>query len=280
MKKGLILAGYLLGTISLFAQENKEPDTTRINIGENEVLIIKKSKGAVVLNEEGVVIDADTVDASPDDDTEKEYSNDGNWSGIDFGVTMLMNSAFQTSFPGNPQWENDPARSFYWNWNMFDRRINIYKEYVGITTGLGLNFTQIGLRNNYMLQENDTTLWAIQDTLATFTKNKLRGTYLQVPLMLEFNTHSDPEKSLHILAGVVGGVRVGSAVKRIREMNGDETKEKIKGTYGLNPFKLDAALRMGYDNWGVFASYSLLPLFDTDKTVEAYPLSFGLSFTF
>lgn len=280
MKKGLILAGYLLGTISLFAQENKEPDTTRINIGENEVLIIKKSKGAVVLNEEGVVIDADTVDASPDDDTEKEYSNDGNWSGIDFGVTMLMNSAFQTSFPGNPQWENDPARSFYWNWNMFDRRINIYKEYVGITTGLGLNFTQIGLRNNYMLQENDTALWAIQDTLATFTKNKLRGTYLQVPLMLEFNTHSDPEKSLHILAGVVGGVRVGSAVKRIREMNGDETKEKIKGTYGLNPFKLDAALRMGYDNWGVFASYSLLPLFDTDKTVEAYPLSFGLSFTF
>lgn len=280
MKKGFLLAGLVLGMMSLHAQEKKDPDTTRINIGENEVLIVKKPKGTIVVKGDEELSELDTLNAAPEEDDEKDYSNDGSWAGIDFGVTMLMNNSFQSSFPGNPQWENDPARSFYWNWNMFDRRINIYKEYVGITTGLGLNFTQIGLKNNYMLQENDTSLWVIQDTLSTFTKNKLRGTYLQIPLLLEFNTNSDPDKSFHVLAGVVGGVRVGSAIKRIREVNGDESKEKLKGTYGLNPFKVDATVRMGYNNWGLFASYSLLPLFDTDKTVEVYPLSFGLSLSF
>jgi hypothetical protein len=43
---------------------------------------------------------------------------------------------------------------------------------------------------------------------------------------------------------------------------------------------LDAAMRMGYGNWGAFATYSLLPLFETSKTTEVFPLTFGLSINF
>ena len=101
-----------------------------------------------------------------------------------------------------------------------------------------------------------------------------------MPLLLEFNTNADPDKSFYLAAGVIGGVRLASNVKRKGDYDGKEFREESKGKFGLNPFKLDGTVRLGYSNWGAFASYSLLPLFDTGKTVEVYPLTFGLSMNF
>jgi len=39
-------------------------------------------------------------------------------------------------------------------------------------------------------------------------------------------------------------------------------------------------VRMGYGQWGAFANYSLIPLFDTKKTAEAQALTFGLTLNF
>jgi len=69
-------------------------------------------------------------------------------------------------------------------------------------------------------------------------------------------------------------------LKAFKEIYSKEFQEKLKGTYGLNSFKLDGTVRLGYGSWGAFASYSLLPLFDTAKTTEVYPLTFGLSLNF
>jgi hypothetical protein len=278
MKKVYVIACLALIGMGALAQ-NENPDTTRINLGETEVLIIKTKKGTIMV--EGDSEKIDTIDASGNDDKpRRKYSNDGNWSGIDFGVSMLTNAAMQTSFPNDPQWENDPARSFYWNFNISDHRFNIYKEYIGITTGLGFNLTQVGFKNNYLLQENKDSLWVITDTLTSYRRNKLRGTYLQIPLLLEFNTSSKQSKSFHLSAGVVGGLRLASSLRRRTNESGSDSKEKIKGTHGLNPFRLDATVRAGYADWGIFANYSLMPLFDTNKTAEVYPLSFGITYSF
>ena len=279
MKNTLITILAITGFMSAQAQGGSKeniPDTMRINMGEVQVLVIKLPKGTAVVDvEKGV---ADTIDVETGDNPKSAH--DGHWAGFDFGVNVLTNGQFKSSFPNNPQWENDPAKSFYWNLNLVDYRFNIYKEYVGITTGIGLNFNQIGLKNNYILNENADSIWVYTDTMNTYSKNKLRATYLQIPLLLEFNTNADEDKSFYFAAGVIGGLRLASSVKRTREQTGVDSKEKIKGTYGLNAFKLDGTVRMGYSYWGVFANYSLLPLFDTDKTVEVYPLTFGLMFNF
>jgi hypothetical protein len=269
MKKLVFTAFALFALLQVQAQtetEEENGDTTKLHFGKTQVWVM-----------EGEEEESDTIDASPEDDSP---SHDGHWAGVDFGVTMLMNSDMKSSFPGNPQWENDPAKSFYWNLNLFDHRFNIYKEYIGITTGLGFGFTQIGLQNNYLLNENTDSIWVVTDTINDYSKNKLRASYLQVPLLLEFNTSSDEDHSFYFAAGVVGGVRIGSSVKRKSDTENFERKEKIKGTYGINAFKLDGLVRMGYNDWGLFASYSLIPLFDTDKTAEVYPLTFGLSYNF
>lgn len=277
MKKLLFTGLAIMALLTVQAQENEkgkeknEPDTTNLNMGKTKILIINNPDK-----------DADSSDVDTDEGNKKDkgYSNDGHWAGIDFGVTMLMNNQFQTSFPSHPQWENDPSRSFNWSLNIFDHRFNLYRDRIGITTGVGLNLARIGIKNNQVLLDTSDSLWVFNDSINTYSKNKLRATYLQIPLLFEFNSSSDTDKSFWLTAGVVGGVRLGSSTKRKIEKGTFESKEKIKGVYGLNPFKLDGTVRMGYGNWGLFANYSLIPLFDTDKTAEVYPLTFGISLVF
>jgi hypothetical protein len=261
-------------TLAFFgnAQEEKtNPDTTRVNMGKMEIILVDHSKHS---DAEKI----DTLDAAPDEKEKKKF--EAHWAGLDMGFNVMMNNAMGTSFENNQYWENDPARSMTWNLNILEHKFPIYKQYVGITTGLGFSFTQLAFRDNYILNSTTDTLFATIDTVNSYSKNKLRANYLTVPLLIEFATNEDSDKSFYLAAGVVGGVRLSSKIKRQGEFDGKEFKQEDKGVYGLNSFKLDGTVRMGYGSFGAFASYSLLPLFDTDKTVEVYPLTFGLTMNF
>lgn len=257
-----------IGAIS--AQEG--PDTTRFTAGGKEFIIV--SHGDVEISEaEG----GDTIEAAPDE--EEQASIEAHWAGLEFGPTILLNDAMKSSFPNDPQWENDPGKSFSWNLNFLEHKFKIYKNYVGITTGLGINWTQIGLKQ-YVLNSDADSLWATVDTINDFDKNKLRAIYLTAPLMFEFCSKAEGDEGFYLAAGVIGGIRIGSSVKTVIDTDKRDVKEKYKGLYALNAFRLDAAVKMGYNNWGVFANYNVLPLFDTDKTAAVYPLTFGLSYNF
>jgi hypothetical protein len=272
MKTTLLTLPILFTAGFSFAQEEKSPDTTRVNLGKMEIIIIDKSgdKGAKI----------DTIDAAPDDKSKSKRNYEAHWAGLDMGFNVMMNSAMNSNFDAYPYWENDPARSMTWNLNILEHKFKIAGPYVGITTGLGFSFTQLAFRDNYVLFSSSDTLFAVVDTISSYSKNKLRANYLTVPLLIEFATNADEDKSFYLAAGVVGGVRLSSKVKREGEIDGKNFKQQEKGVYGLNPFKLDATVRMGYGSWGAFASYSLMPLFDTGKTTEVYPLTFGLSLNF
>jgi hypothetical protein len=124
-------------------------------------------------------------------------------------------------------------------------------------------------------------LFGTYDSLVEYDKNKLTGIYVTAPLMFEFCTNNDgDDNGFYLAAGVIGGVRIGSNTKFLIEEENDELRGKSKGTYGLNAFRADATVRLGYRGVGLFANYGLIPLFDTDKTVAVHPLTFGMSFNF
>lgn len=256
-----IITSAIAFLFALFANAQEEPkndpDTMRINLHNKEILVIQQSEDSA--------------------STEKKHKHyEGHWAGVEFGPTVLMNSNFATNFPGHPEFKNDPGKSFSWNLNLLEHKFPIAKNYFGIVTGLGFNFKGVGL-GQYMLSQTDSSLVATKDTVNVYDKNKLRATYLTVPLLLEFCSSGDASKtSFYLDAGIVAGVRIGSSVKTI--IDGD--KHKVKDAFGLNAFKLDAAVRMGYGNVGIFAYYSLLPLFDKSLTAAAYPLNVGVSFNF
>ncbi|AEA43472.1 outer membrane beta-barrel protein [Fluviicola taffensis] len=260
MKTGLFITFIFFLFGYSFSQE--DPDTTSIKINKGKILIVRGDG------------ESDTIDAAP---TKWQLKHvEAHWAGIEFGPTMLMNSGMGTSFPDDKQWENDPGKSFSWNLNFAEYKFKIHKNYVGITTGLGLNWTQIGLKNN-LLYANSDSLWTVKDSVNDYKKNKLRAIYLTVPLLLEFCTNEKSNKGFYFAAGVIGAVRLGSSTKQVIEDDKTKIRSKTKGVYGLNAFKVDAAVKLGYRNIGVFANYNLLPLFDTDKTVAVYPLTFGLT---
>tara|TARA_B110000285_G_scaffold7310_2_gene7572 strand:+ start:2476 stop:3360 length:885 start_codon:yes stop_codon:yes gene_type:complete len=260
------------GQITIIEEGEGEPDTTKMKVGNKEIIIITHP------NED---FDLDSEDDSEDESPKRKRKSDAHWAGVDLGFTILMNDNFNTDFATTPYWKNDPARSIVWNLNLLEHKFNFGTPFVGLTTGVGFSFTSVAFRDGYIINSSADSLFAVLDTVNTYSKNKLKASYLTIPLLLEFNTNTNSDKNFYLAAGVVGGVRMTSKIKRNGEFaDGKEFEEREKGTYSLSPFKLDAALRMGYGSFGVFANYSLLPLFESGKTVEVYPLTFGLSLNF
>ncbi len=245
-------------TLSVHAQT--ENDTTRIRFRNRQLILIDKHR-------------------SSDDETPRNLLNrvEAHWAGVEFGTTILLNKNFSNSFEQDKHWENDPAKSFSWNFNFLEYKFKLYENYVGLTTGLGVNWTQIGFKNNLLIQNSQDSIWSFKDTLIDYKRNKLVGTYLTIPVLFEFCTKKLSNKGFFFAVGVIGGLKVASTRKMVYSANNDNIRIKNTSSFGLNPFTLDAAFKVGYRNIGFFANYSLLPRFDKRKTVGVFPLVIGVS---
>jgi hypothetical protein len=262
--KFIVFNFFLIVSVISNAQVTSVPDTTnRIDLGKVEIIFVDK--------------DTTTHVRKPEDE---RTPNGGHWAGIEMCFTTLTNSLQTNHFPKNKYWENDPEYSNTFNFNVIDYKFRIYKESIGITTGFGITSTRIAFRNNYNLKNSADSLYAVMDTTVSYTKNLLISNYLTVPLLIEFSTHSDADNSLFLAAGIVGGVRLFSKTKQKGELDGITFKHIQKGGYSLNPFKLDAMVRLGYGRYVFHASYSLIPLFNTSRTVAVYPFTIGMGVNF
>ena len=277
MKKITLLLCLFIGLHS-FSQENEsdKKDSTRLVIG-NKVYKIYHKKGAIDKIE---VEEKDTTSRKKkEENTEaaKNWKKYGHWGGMDFGYTSVLNSKGGNSFQKQSFLENDPSKSFYVSLNLIEHKFPLIGNYVGITTGLGFDWKKLGIKNNLQLNYNADSLWAVKDLSYTYDKNILRATYINIPLFLEFNTSSNPNKSWFFMAGVVAGMRIGSKFIQTLSDHNNDVNKRINGDYALNPYKLDASLRLGYKHVGIFTNYSLIPMFDTKRVEKTFPLTFGLS---
>ncbi len=287
MNRLMTIAFLFLG-LGVFAQEEEtetkeskeekteERDTTRFKIG----------------NVEFIIVDHDTLPSRKDrkDHGENFHHHSGKpsknsltyWAGFDFGISMLMdwNKTFDLN---SPHLQMDPASSGSFSINFMEQRIRLVKDYFGIVTGLGFTNQRFGFKDPYLRLDADnlSTYGTIDSSLVSgFSKNQLRVNYFNVPLLFQVNFSKKPRKNFHIAFGAIGSVRVNSNTKYKYEVPNGETKNKEKGRYNLNPFQVQATVRLGFRNFGIFTNYSLLPLFEKDKSEVAYPLTFGASIHF
>ena len=239
-------------------------DTTRIMFGKKKVLIVG-DKG-----ESARQSFKDMIEAGP----EKVKSH---WAGFEMGVNMLMNEDQKFDSPdGYGYLDLKTQKSIALNFNLYDLEMQLLRRNIMLITGVGFTVNNYRFDSGIYLQPAADTVIGITDPTVNIKKNKLVATYLTVPLLLEFNTSSNPDKTFHLAMGVIGGLRLGSHLKLVKEVNGDESKVKYRDDFNLNPWRYDATVRLGYRNFTVFGSYNLAGLFKDNKGPELNTFTAGI----
>lgn len=221
----------------------------------------------------GVILFASSVIAQ--DSSDKRMN--ANWGGFDFGFV---------STNGSDEWSNKALQSSSFGLNLFEYKLPIFKQYLGLTTGLGFNFRTIAFQNQYAMVSTDSTISlqtgnpTLYDSLAAVKFSTFNQGFLQIPLLLDFSTKTRQAKSFSIAAGVVGGLRMyANHELRGKYSNGDKFANQMRDDkrFHSNLLNLDATVRVGYGAIGIFGTYSLTSLFHKEAAPKINPFSVGLS---
>ena len=239
-----------------------ETDTTKIKLGTSKVIIID------------------------DKDSRKKKRNktkfDAHWGGVELGVNAFLTPKNTLDMPHAPIdysfLDLKLNRSFAWNLNLFESNYTLIKNHVGLATGLGFAFNNYHFDNDVVLMSDSNRLYALRDTVNKSTKSKLFVTYLNIPLILEFQTNAGRKSnSMHIGVGVIGGLRLGSYSRM--EMRNQRKKGDVvnRDDFYLNPLKYELTARLGWGHINLFANYALSEMFKKNKGPEVYPVTVGLA---
>jgi len=226
----------------------------------------------------------------------------GHWAGIDFGWNGYVNSDHNMDFPASQKYlDLITSRSMTVNLNPFELNLNIAKNHFGLTSGLGLTFNNYYFSNSTLLVHDSSALVAYRlvdqnGNKADMKINKLSVIWLTLPVMFEYQTNSGIKwNSFHISLGVVGGVRLCAYTKQkfysryttyyLQDDNGidigsvyvDNKFTRTQSQYHLNPFKLDATVRIGWSFLNFFANYTVSQMFQKDQGPELYPWAIGIT---
>lgn len=153
---------------------------------------------------------------------------------------------------------------------------------LGITSGIGLDMANYHFEGNRTITSFEGIARPIHIPYPDpVKKSKLQTTYLNVPLILTTRiplSHNHTINSIHLQAGVIGGLKLGSHTK-IKYGHGDG-RDKERGSFYLSPLRYQLTARAGYGPVVMFFNYQMTPMFKNGHGAELYPYTVGLSFTF
>jgi hypothetical protein len=222
-----------------------------------------------------------------------------NWGIVDLGfanyddktnyaaATAAQNlvNAPGSSFPlGASDFKLRAAKSVDINLWLFMQRLNLIQHHVNLKYGLGLELNNYRFRSNISFKEPGISpysgtasipnAYVIRDSVS-FSKNKLAADYITVPLMLNFTTNpGDHKRGVSLSAGVSAGYLYGQRNKQISSQRG---KQKNKGDYDLEQFKLSYIAEIGLGPVRLYGSYSPKSIFKNQLDMRPYTLGIRLS---
>jgi hypothetical protein len=203
-----------------------------------------------------------------------DYGNTSNYLYNRSGAAPLGKSDFNLN----------TGKSLNVNVWFFMQRINLIKKNVNLKYGLGIEYdnyrykTSSNLsyleKNSYLNSLQAPSPVVIRDSIS-FSKNKLALNYITVPLMLNFITNSaNTKKGLSLSMGLSAGYLYGVRNKQKSEERG---KEKNRGDYDLERFKLSYIAEMGLGPVRLYGSYSPNSIFSKGLVMKPYTIGIRLS---
>lgn len=143
--------------------------------------------------------------------------------------------------------------------------------------GVGASATNYGYKGNGCLQddENGVAHWAPAPEGKTYKRTRLMGTSLTLPIIIDWQAKPLKANTFFVQAGF----EFGLASYTTRALyKSDKENENIRYK-NFCMYTANALLRIGYKDFGVYARYSFLPLFDDNKGPQAHPIGVGIFMT-
>ena len=251
-----------LATLTLLMAQKKDNDTTTFNMGEKTIIIISSEDKDVLTHK------------SCTDSSDKKWPK----FIIDIGANGYLNDNNDTQlYTEDELHELNYNRSRSFGVSFLGKGYESKNKHFFISPGIGMTWNNYHFDNSVSISStNDMTSFSL-DTLTNYSKNKLRVSYLEIPLVVG-GVIGKGKNPLEIEVGAIGGLMLFSVNKQKYEAAGLNYDVKVKDDYNLNPFKLDALVRVTIGDIGLFARYSFTSLYQKDKAPELYPFALGISF--
>lgn len=272
MKNLNLLLGLVFTLLNLTAFAGNLPQAT----DDSTKIDFKKTKVIIITNDS---TETDTiVDTEPYRGEDEDFDND-HWSGIELGFNGLVNSSNNINLGDeNSHLDLNYSRSINWSINPVEKDFRLRGEYIKLVTGLGFQFYNYEFDKNYRLLSSQDSLTPILDTVNQFDKNRLKASFINVPLLLAFNTKQRKDEGVRLAVGAIFGYKLSSRTKQVYQLDGDRTKDVVRSNYNMNPFQVMGTVRVGFKGLNFFANYNFTPLFANGEGPEVYPFSVGISF--
>lgn len=279
MKKTIVSAALMLAAMAGFAQDtttveiksssdtsHSTPDTLRIG----SMVIIKKRDFP-----------------SDKDHHEWHHQHKNNrlqtsWLLLDLGYSNFddqtnYSSPEMAAYTGNVPFN---ANDFNLrNGKCFNINVWLFRQRYGITRNNAFNLTYGFMieTNNYRFENNPSFKkggppYVIHDSI-DFSKNKLATSYFTVPIMIGFNTKPKSNHGFNASAGVSIGYLYSSRNKQISDERG---KEKTKGNFNMEPWKLQLVAEMGIGQIKLYGAYAPKSMFKSGPDFRPYNIGLRL----
>lgn len=205
----------------------------------------------------------------------------GYYTGVSPGVNWYVKPSFSTSFSDAEEFlRQDFGKSLSFGINLFHYDIGLQKNKNNLGMILGAGWSVHNYRFNHDMQlikdDNNHTTGLIRDE--KFSKNKLTISYINIPLLLEYQFPSRSCNRWMVDVGGYCGFRIGSHTKMVYSESGKKHKEKKRPDLNINPIQLGGIVQVGTKNVKFFATYGFTPLFDKNKAPEVNPIQVGITF--
>jgi hypothetical protein len=191
---------------------------------------------------------------------------------IYFGWNQFRNSdGFASIDPTNPQTtELNGWNSMTWGFG-FGTRSRIGDGKLGIRYGLQFNwhFYRFQRANTIVVKNTDPGMLGISFVEQNALNNKkstYRNTYLDLPILLDFDTRQSANKGLTLAFGGYGGIRLGSSTNReYDDPIGDKVQEKRHTSNFTNLWRYGLMGQVGFGSFKITGKMDLNTVFEQDN---------------
>jgi|WetSurMetagenome_2_1015567.scaffolds.fasta_scaffold00585_11 hypothetical protein len=247
----------------------------------NKGFIIHESRKGSKFNIEKYAVNDEWNQDDRDEARERRRNRfRGHWAGVEFGYNNYLTSDKSQVMPDAIDYMTlHTGKSSNFNINFSQLNLGLGRH-VGFVTGLGLNWNNYRFDGNNSIQKGTGGIIEMLDPGSLLKKSKLATLYLTLPFMLEMQIPVN-SSHLNIAAGPIGAVKLASHTKMVFQESG-QTLKSYKD-FSLNMLRYGATARVGYENFQLYGTYYMTPLFQSGKGpggYDLYPFEIGVAFTF